>query len=209
MSYILDALRRAESERAKEKAPGLHDPAPAPLPLAGSGARDRTRWPWLLAGGGFALAGVLVWLLFGRPAFAPVSIRRDTPSAPSVSVRPVTTIIAPRPVTTAQSEALPRSPVAPSTQATPQVAPALPQAAPDDARVPTLAELPEPTRRALPPLRFEGAVYSNDPASRLLMLNGQMLREGDTTDGDINVERIKPSSAVLSYRGQRFELTRQ
>ena len=38
---------------------------------------------------------------------------------------------------------------------------------------PALAELPDEVRRALPPMRFEGTVYSDTASSRMLMINGQ------------------------------------
>lgn len=80
--------------------------------------------------------------------------------------------------------------------------------APEEGALPGLAELPEDIRRALPPMRFEGTVYSDTASSRMLMINGQLLHEGESFNADIRVERIKPRSAVLSYRGQRFEFSR-
>ncbi|HOL38666.1 MAG TPA: hypothetical protein PLT38_12635, partial [Rubrivivax sp.] len=59
MSYILEALQRAERERSRGRAPGLHDPIP---PAAGDGARRRRlHWP-MAAGAALLVLGLLVVL---------------------------------------------------------------------------------------------------------------------------------------------------
>jgi general secretion pathway protein B len=72
--------------------------------------------------------------------------------------------------------------------------------------LPRLADLPQAQRRELPPLVVSGAVQSPDPASRMLILDGQVLREGDAPAAGLVLERIGPRAAVLSLRGLRFEL---
>ena len=73
-------------------------------------------------------------------------------------------------------------------------------------RVGSLAELPADARRGLPPLAFGGSIYSNTPANRLLIVNGQLMHEGDSLGPDTTLEQIKPKAAVLNIRGQRFEI---
>ena len=75
-------------------------------------------------------------------------------------------------------------------------------------RVPALAELPDELRRALPTLHFDGAVYSDKPANRILMVNGQLLHEGEAITPELAIEKIGPKSPVLSFRGNRFEFSR-
>jgi general secretion pathway protein B len=69
-----------------------------------------------------------------------------------------------------------------------------------------LADLPEARRRELPPLVLSGAVQSPDPAARMLIVDGQVLREGDALSPGLTLERIGPRAAVFSLRGLRFEL---
>jgi general secretion pathway protein B len=69
-----------------------------------------------------------------------------------------------------------------------------------------LADLPEARRRELPPLAVSGAVQSPDPAARMLIVDGQVLREGDAAAPGLVLERITPRAAVFSLRGQRFEI---
>jgi len=69
-----------------------------------------------------------------------------------------------------------------------------------------LTELPEDVRRQVPPMALGGSVYSPQPASRMVIVNGQVTREGSTLGPDLRLEHIGPKSAVFSVRGQRFEM---
>ncbi|MBE7416940.1 MAG: general secretion pathway protein GspB [Ideonella sp.] len=86
------------------------------------------------------------------------------------------------------------------------VAPSPPPPAPEP-RLRTLAELPDELRRSVPQLNFGGSVYSEVPAQRMVILNGQVLREGDAVASDLVLERIRPHSVVLHLRGERFQIT--
>lgn len=86
----------------------------------------------------------------------------------------------------------------------PTIAPAQMPAA--NAAPPALASLPESLRRELPPLVAGGAMYSDTPANRMLIINGQVLHEGDKVTPDVTLEQIKLKGAVLSYKGQRFSI---
>ncbi len=116
----------------------------------------------------------------------------------------------------ANSSAEPRAAVAARTDAKPDAAPASkssakapakaspPQAAAE--RVPLLTELPDDVRRQVPALKLGGLVYSAAPASRMVIVNGDVQREGSTVAPGLTLENIKPKSAVFSMRGQRFEV---
>ncbi|UUX95600.1 general secretion pathway protein GspB [Aquabacterium sp. J223] len=87
------------------------------------------------------------------------------------------------------------------------MAPAAPAAsAPSAERLPSLAELPEALRRELPALSVGGAMYSEQPSQRMLVLNGQVLRERDTVAPGLVLEQIRLRSAVMNYKGQRWLL---
>jgi general secretion pathway protein B len=73
-------------------------------------------------------------------------------------------------------------------------------------RIPKLAELPEEVRRDVPPLAFGGSVYSEVPAQRMVIMNGQLLREGEALSADLTLETIRAKSAVFRIKGERFEL---
>lgn len=61
-------------------------------------------------------------------------------------------------------------------------------------------------RRRLPPLKIGGSMYSEERSSRMLVVNEQLLREGDRAAGGVVLERIGPSAAQFSFEGRRFEL---
>ena len=67
-------------------------------------------------------------------------------------------------------------------------------------------ELPENIRRELPQLVIGGAMYSKTPANRMLILNGQVFHEGDKVGGELVLEQIKLKSAVLAYKGYRYNI---
>ena len=80
-----------------------------------------------------------------------------------------------------------------------------PAAAATPLRLPQLAELPEALRREIGPLSPGGSIHAEQPAARMVILNGQVFREGDALAADLRVEQIRPRSVVFSLRGQRFE----
>jgi general secretion pathway protein B len=100
------------------------------------------------------------------------------------------------------------APVARVAPPTPVAPPPAPKPAPPAAepRVPSLGELPADVRASLPQMSVSAAVYSPTPSSRMLFINGQVLREGDALADGLVVERIGASASVLSMRGQRFEI---
>jgi len=61
-------------------------------------------------------------------------------------------------------------------------------------------------RRDLPRIAFNGSSYSGDAASRMVMVNGQIFHEGDSLGAGLVLERINRRSAVLSFRGWRYEV---
>jgi general secretion pathway protein B len=227
MSYILDALRRAETERQRERdhIPGLHTQQMADSSLdtpatAQQAAHSGLRWGLAvlgLVGAGGALAWWL-WPTAPAPQMAPVAAAATTlalPSAPAPRPAP-TPGPAPAPTAAPATRPLP-APVPASVQVpTPAQAPVLapapvmaPLPAPAasvPARIPTLNELPAAQRQQLPPLNVGGAMHSPDPAARMLILNGQVHREGDTVAPGLVIEEIQLRAAVLVLRGQRFSL---
>ncbi|WP_370590610.1 general secretion pathway protein GspB [Xylophilus sp. ASV27] len=67
-----------------------------------------------------------------------------------------------------------------------------------------LHELPEAVRQQLPALSFSGATYSANPLYRMVIVNGQVLHEGDTAAPGVVLERIEPQQAVLRFKGYRY-----
>jgi len=91
------------------------------------------------------------------------------------------------------------------------VAPAPPPSAPPPAaapptRLPKWAELSAEQRRELPPLVMGGSIWSENVQSRFVIVNGQVVREGEAAGPGVTVERIGPKAVVLRWRELRFEV---
>jgi general secretion pathway protein B len=61
-------------------------------------------------------------------------------------------------------------------------------------------------REAMPKMTLQFLVYSEVPAERLVFINNQKYLEGQSIDGKVVVEAIRPDGALLSYQGKRFML---
>ena len=77
-------------------------------------------------------------------------------------------------------------------------------AAPAPDKLPTLAELPPDVQRELPKLVVTGGVYSENPAQRMLVINGQVFNEGGEPAAGVLLEQIRPRTAVLKFRNTRY-----
>ena len=80
----------------------------------------------------------------------------------------------------------------------------MPAASAPEERIPRLTELPDTVRRELPALAISGSVYSPDPASRFVIVNGEVAREGSRLGADLTLERIGTHELVLRFKGQRY-----
>ena len=259
MSYILDALRKADAERERGSIPDLH----AQPVLRGSNAAAPVAsarvWIGVAAAASVIALGAVGWALLTRdaprdtvavvPAVAPVAAPvaapasapalapapaavSAVPAVPAVAAPPPLTVPAPFPANSPSPAAVqpPRAPATPtvtprSTAANlpPAEAPrpvarkpaaAAPAAAAEplaakasEPRLYTLAELPDDIRRELPALAIGGAMYSESPASRMLIINGQIFHERDKLSPNLTLVQIKLKSAVLEYRGYRYGIS--
>jgi general secretion pathway protein B len=229
MSYILDALKRADAERERGQVPGLHA---HPLGEGSSAGAARPGAPrWALWGGlaaGAVVLAALAWRMGAdanapvplpsapvpaepvvaaapAPAAAPAVAEATVPEVSSYAPPPATAIA--RPVTREGRPSVEGTASAPASPAVPASRPATAKAAPPAAaRVPLLADLPSSLRQQLPALTVSGSVYSEEAASRFIMLNGEVVKEGSQPVPGLVVERIEPRSAVLSFKGERFRL---
>jgi general secretion pathway protein B len=59
----------------------------------------------------------------------------------------------------------------------------------------------------MPPLSISGVVYSDNPAQRLLLINGQVLTQGSRAAEDLVLDEIHPRSSDFTFRGTRFKLS--
>lgn len=228
MSYILDALRRAEADRQRGQVPNL-GVVPMAAAVNDTAPSRRLKLTAILVLAALAL-GAAAWLGWWRGAAKPPLPQGEqslagqsspVPTLPASAAEPrwpqlVTVLPAAAPVpaislTSAQSAQPARPPTPAPTlalAAPPDSAPALAPGVerPAAARPIRMAELTPDQRRELPPLVINGSVWSDSAASRFVILNGQVLREGDTVAPGLVLEKLLPKSALLRWRGLGLEL---
>ena len=224
MSYILDALKRADAERERGAVPGLHarQLTTSATPSA-YGTKNRI---WLAMGATLALAGMAaglwIWkapdsalrlaavdpVVASAPASAPIPAL-PLPQQPAVVVQqaaqlpqPALVLAAPK---LAPKQALAvAKPSPPKPKADPVArAASAPAALP---AVQLLGDLSENIRRQIPPLAITGSVYSDNPGKRLLLVNNQVLPQGSLAAPEVKLEEIQAKSSVFSFRGTRFRV---
>lgn len=147
MSYILDALRRAEAERGRGGVPGLHSQA-VPVPGAVPVPERTAASPWLMASAGVAVAAVAVagtWWVMQRPAPASVVVA----ATPAPAVAPAAP--QPAPVAIAPAPAAPTAQVAPAAVLAPAPAPVVEAPAPEPRPAEKRSAAPPPREKAAPP----------------------------------------------------------
>ncbi len=222
MSFILDALRKAELERQRQSGPSI-----AELPMA----REDRRLPWAMLAIGLLLAlnvGVLLFFLLrdappaataaGVPAMAvaaatppfaaPVSVA-PMPS-PAIATGPAETASTPEEPPAAQEMPGPESlpPPAPDPTLLPIAPAATGHVSQMPAAPPSIDELPAQATAGLPELAIDLHIYADDPANRAVFINGRRYQQGAVLPEGPTVEEITRDGAILRYHGQRFLLPR-
>jgi len=228
MSYILDALRKSEQERqpGTPARPGgpVHNVS---LPWRGG---------WLLVIGIILLlfllaAAAVFWRSTVSRISSEAAVAVTSPSVAPTAAPPAAepVVVAPLPVTAVKWESPVRDlaeqmqvPV-PATSKKPGTAPRRKVAAikqrflsqadgpavpleTDD--TPLLQQMPLEMQRALPAMAVTIHVYSPQESQRILFINNREYHKGSRIEGGVRVEEIVPDGVVLSYRGERFKLSR-
>ena len=227
MSLILEALRKSEAQRRRATVPDVYAELP-PAPAARS-RLGTAGIVWI------ALAALLLLgLWIARAALAPATpaITPAGPAAtiatPEASLPPVRHLSPPasparttpdasttakaytltRPTPAARVEPVsidpPRAPITPITPPSVMAAPAT-TAMSSPAATLSLADLSVDERKDLPPLKMSMHLWNDDPAQRLVIIDGDRLHEGDRI-GDAVVTSIVSDGVLLDWNGRRLKL---
>jgi len=183
MSFILDALKKADQQRQGTLRPNLHTllVTPSPRPRPGKGLIILIAL--ILLGLGIAIGSLQPWLTDAPvPAVAEPASEHHTKPAPATEALAAHPAQAPAP--------LPASP--PAAQIAPSV------------DVIQYDQLPASLRATLPPLVVQFHVYAREVAERRVMLDNLMLSQGALFGDGLSLEEITPNGIVLTYRGYRF-----
>lgn len=223
MSYILDALKKAERERAIAQVPTLmsdHD-APSEAPK---------RRNWLLAGACMiGLAAIIIaasaLLQPGKQAVSPNADQSSSqpqiqtaPPQPVVPAKdelpdehpPLTAAI--KPVAEPERAPIPKAPAEPATaHKKPQTRAGIPQsaAAPAAQGVPESSEEQSSAvslREAAAKMTMTIHMYSDIKSERMVFINDRKYQEGDFVEGRYLLDSITPDGALLIDKGERIVL---
>ena len=220
MSYILEALKKADQERTLGDVPDLE------ATHWGERRRKRSyRWVWIVAVL-LLVNSVLLYLLFGRDAVVvpgadglsgpadPVPVT-PVPRVEKVEEMPSREIARPRepvyvppsvPVKQPTARVQKMPPLQPEAAFKPPPAYAPPSAPAAVSDVPEWNDLSLEFRSGLSLPRIDVHVYSDDPGRRFVLIDLQKFREGETLANGAVLEEILPDSIQLYYQGTRFRV---
>lgn len=232
MSYILEALKKAQAERQLGATPTIHAPT-----LDGIATRETQSTPWkplALAAGAVAVVGVaaLLW----RQHETPPAVAATASTAPSAATQPAAALVMPAAPAVVAVRSLPSEPpaAAPVPAPAPVVAASVPAPAVVAAAVPATpvrkpaqdavkpakvaavepqeepaqlrSELPEPIQRSIPTIAMGGYMYSKNPADRLLLIDKVLRHEGEEVAPGLVLEKLQPKAAVFTFKGYRYRV---
>ena len=208
MSFILDALKKSETERQQQ---GSAEFAAIPT---NPGSASLPRWLWIV---GLLLAvnlAVLIGLLL-QPDSPPTQSgtnSRASQAIPQQKLQPSFTD-----QVAAASQNLPDKQDEPATARVPDKHPAVqpvlisqnPSAIPSGEIYPTVQEVRASGSLALPELHLDIHVYSDVPKDRFVFINMTKLREGSQLEEGPIIVEITRDGVILGHQGLSFLLPRE
>ena len=219
MSFILDALRKSETERQQQGSGEF-----AGVPVSTRRRQGPPGWLWIVAVLLLVNLAVLAGLLMrsevavvetasdaaSGPASEPLADPAAGTAAPSANANgddfaaQVATARRNPPVRAADPAA--DEPVAQATPPPPATVTASPPR--DTTMLPTLMELQAGGRVTLPELHVDIHVYSEAAADRFVFINMVKHKEGSRLPEGPRVEQITPDGVILEHDGTSFLLPR-
>jgi len=219
MSYILDALKKADRERDLGEVPDLE--------TAHWRARRHPRpqlWVWIV-GALLVFNGLLIFITLLDRDSGDVQPVADVARSETAPPKRIPVVPVPRaPVDSVQTTTRPRVPLRPPVQRPVKQAPPVPSpavktpvtnpasqpkvASTVESGLPEWRELSLEFRSGFSLPRIDVHVYAEDPARRFIMADLKKYREGETLANGAVLERIHPGSIQLNYQGTRFLVDR-
>lgn len=184
MSYILDALKKSDQQRQRGATPMVQLAQATETPPGRSALSRNGAIALTLIGVGIAIGWWQPWrgapVSAPMPVVQPVAVPAPMPAPSQISLPP------PAPV---QVE-----PTGPAPSVPEPVAPA-----PIGA-----TEAPPAIAQELPAIKISLHSYSANPGERIAMINGTLMKEGDTIAPGLRLEQITAEGVIVGYKGYRI-----
>ena len=217
MSIILQALKKADAARDIGSVPTLKAHLAQGLGEDQDQAASGARWPLVVLLLGVLALGAAVGIWASRSSSSSSSVNLATSAvvasrsveptkqgvvasaAPLPMAPPAPTVVLPTVPAVVTAKVMPASASTSAPASTP--APKVSAAA---AAAPPLEELSAEQRRGLPAITVNGSIYADKADDRILIINGQVLHEGDLVAPDLTLITVGAKSAVLRFGQLRF-----
>lgn len=201
MSLILEALKKSEQQRQREKAPSLQS-----IHQSVGVAPKKSAQPWWVLAlfiviCNFAFFGYWFW-------------RQQNVTAPTAQAVPATTAAQPvarennstQPETAVQNSA-PQNSQPEFTQISPRGMASASVPAESAQRIEEINELPDSVRNNLPAMTFSFHVYSETPEQRTIIINDRRVREGEEVSPGLKLQTITQDGVVLLFEQHRIHIS--
>ena len=230
MSYILDALKKAEQQRELGQVPGIDSGHETRRTTSGK------HWLWIIAVIvclNVAILLILFWPSKEDPQVATVVdaeprlpvMRAPDPASPAAQVTPIP-VAEPQPEPEAPPVIASRSlkplkilpPVAETARLEEVYEAELveaveflqPASMPEKENLPLWPQIPDQLFQQIPDsLHLDVHVYSDNPQDRFVLMNMQKYYEGEKLQNGLILDEITSSGVILSLHGERFRVSAQ
>lgn len=224
MSFILDALKKADRKRKRGEVPELLTVHDAEI----THSQRKTWWLYIIIGVLLLSSGVFLWWLnpwqtapqeSRAPAVPDVGDERarstsadgsEGSSVAAKSRQAVKEHAGEKAADVTKGDLMRErlvfapiktdKPVHSSQRTVPHVR----EAKPKNNTIYNPEELPYSVQKDLPELIITVHLYSDDPSSRMINTYGKTVKEGQAVTDDLKLEEITPDSVIFSYKGYKF-----
>jgi len=186
MSYILDALNKAEQSRQQQQTP-TSQTINTQTNATEQPSHNRTTWRFSF---GLLAAALLLWLLM--PEQPDTQLTSAATQAPNVL-----------PTTQPEAKSVAPAPVEPIVEVEQSIAPPISEMT----NLPTLSELPSEVLASLPAINISAHTYADDAAKRMVIINDKVMHEMRHVSAALLLREITPTGVILAYNGIAFSMT--
>ena len=195
MSYILDALNKSEEEKQQHRTPSLNTIHQKPDRKRSQGPSWTAILSLLIL---MNLVGLMIWLFFFSGSSSRPTLSRTQPDVSS------------SPVSTAPSRRTPSS-VAPSvtppelnssTSGRAQISPSVSLEKPLES-----GAVPDLINQEIAAIRFSSHIYASDADLRMVVINGQPLRENARFGSALELSQITEDGVIIRYQNHSIPVS--